>query len=144
MGVYTIVLAVRPAPRAQGPLPGHEFLMVRNRKRAGWELPGGRAEPGETAVACAEREFLEETGRVWIAPRLIQRRSGPLGEGHVFLCGATPVVRPPLEAEIMEATFFGALPPRGLLSFPDDPYPELFEAARKAMQGPPGPTRRNP
>jgi 8-oxo-dGTP diphosphatase len=26
---------------------GNEFLMVYNRKRNGWEMPGGKIEPGE-------------------------------------------------------------------------------------------------
>jgi ADP-ribose pyrophosphatase len=29
-----------------------------------WEIPGGRVEPGETVVAAAQRECLEETGLV--------------------------------------------------------------------------------
>ena len=39
-----------------------KFLMVHNQKRRGWEMPGGRIEPGETPEKAAEREFAEESG----------------------------------------------------------------------------------
>lgn len=40
------------------------YLLVRERKRRrkGWFLPGGRAEPGESLAEAALRETLEETG----------------------------------------------------------------------------------
>lgn len=132
MSVYTIVVALRPGPPG-AEVPGHEFLMVHNRKRGGWELPGGRAEPGESAFDCAAREFREETGRQWLGPSLVQRRSGPLGEGYVFVCRAGEPEGPLREAEITEARFFAALPPRGDLSFPDDPYAELFAGVRRSL-----------
>lgn len=42
---------------------GTEVLIVYNRRRGCWELPGGMIEPGEGARHAAEREFLEETGQ---------------------------------------------------------------------------------
>lgn len=41
---------------------GHRFLLVEERDRRGWYLPGGRVEPGETLVEAACRETLEEAG----------------------------------------------------------------------------------
>ena len=41
---------------------GGRFLMVFNEKRAGWEMPGGSIEDGETAADAVRREFLEEAG----------------------------------------------------------------------------------
>jgi phosphatase NudJ len=40
-----------------------QFLLVHERKHGQqWYLPAGRVEPGETLLAAAERETLEETG----------------------------------------------------------------------------------
>jgi len=38
-------------------------LLVFNRWREQWELPGGMIEPGETSREAAVREFVEETGQ---------------------------------------------------------------------------------
>ncbi|HEX9816982.1 MAG TPA: NUDIX hydrolase [Candidatus Thermoplasmatota archaeon] len=133
--IYTIILATRSC-RATAPdaLPGFEFLMVKNRKRGGlWELPGGRAEPGETAEACARREFLEETGRTLTQPQLLLRRKSELGDGHVFLGTTSSLPIGPLEFETEATDWFRTLPPREELSFPDDPYVETFLAARSAL-----------
>ena len=42
--------------------PGGPFF--RNKDLGAWSLPKGLLEPGEDALACAQREFLEETGIV--------------------------------------------------------------------------------
>jgi len=39
-----------------------KLMIVRNRKREGWEIPGGRLKQGENYDDAAIREFLEETG----------------------------------------------------------------------------------
>ena len=42
---------------------GRRFLLVREAKHgARWYLPAGRVEPGESLIAAAERETLEEAG----------------------------------------------------------------------------------
>jgi phosphatase NudJ len=42
---------------------GRRFLVVREQKHGqGWYLPAGRVEAGETFVAAAERETMEEAG----------------------------------------------------------------------------------
>ncbi|MFI9597737.1 NUDIX hydrolase [Nonomuraea sp. NPDC052265] len=53
-----------------GPMPlalvavwrGEELLLVFNRGRRCWELPGGMIDPGETPRMAAVRELREETG----------------------------------------------------------------------------------
>ena len=45
---------------------GGQFLVTRRLRgthlEGMWEFPGGKCEPGETHVACLEREILEELG----------------------------------------------------------------------------------
>lgn len=42
---------------------GHRFLLVHERKHGQlWYLPAGRVEPGESIVAAAHRETMEEAG----------------------------------------------------------------------------------
>jgi 8-oxo-dGTP diphosphatase len=41
---------------------GDRFLMVRNPKRGGWEMPGGKVEEGEDPEDASVREFREEAG----------------------------------------------------------------------------------
>ncbi|GGM06650.1 DNA mismatch repair protein MutT [Streptomyces fumigatiscleroticus] len=58
-------------PPGDAPLPaavvalwrGGRVLMVFNRYRQFWELPGGRIEEGETPRRAAMRELLEESGQ---------------------------------------------------------------------------------
>lgn len=38
-------------------------LLVHNRRKKVWELPGGLIDPGESPERCAARELLEETGQ---------------------------------------------------------------------------------
>ncbi|MFF5515341.1 NUDIX hydrolase [Streptomyces coeruleorubidus] len=58
-------------PPGDAPLPlalvalwnGDRVLMVFDRFRQGWELPGGLIEPGESPRRAAARELLEESGQ---------------------------------------------------------------------------------
>ena len=49
------------------------FLLVYNRYRACWEIPGGLIDPGETAREAAIRELFEETGQKALKERLLGR-----------------------------------------------------------------------
>lgn len=41
-----------------------QFIVVNNRKRGGWEIPGGNREPGDSILYTASRELFEETGSI--------------------------------------------------------------------------------
>jgi 8-oxo-dGTP pyrophosphatase MutT (NUDIX family) len=69
------LLAFLPAGRVSGvpadaPMPaalagvwcGRHLLLVFDRFRRQWELPGGRIDPGETPLQAAVRELQEESG----------------------------------------------------------------------------------
>lgn len=47
------------------------ILVVWSRRAAGWTLPGGKREPGETAEQAVVRELREETGVVCVASKLV-------------------------------------------------------------------------
>ncbi|SQD99954.1 MULTISPECIES: NUDIX domain-containing protein [unclassified Parafrankia] len=54
---------VAPLPLALVALwRGDDLLLVRDRRRECWELPGGTIEPGETPRQAAVRELREESG----------------------------------------------------------------------------------
>jgi len=49
---YVIILATYKA----------RYIIIKNKKRGGWEIPGGNRETGESILAAASRELFEETG----------------------------------------------------------------------------------
>ncbi|MEV6826963.1 NUDIX hydrolase [Amycolatopsis sp. NPDC051102] len=67
-----VLLAVRRVAESELPHPvpaavvvvvhAGAVLMMFDKRRAQWELPGGMREPGETARETAGRELAEETG----------------------------------------------------------------------------------
>ncbi|MGW0139670.1 NUDIX domain-containing protein [Streptomyces calvus] len=70
--LVSFVLAAEDMPPSDAPLPvalvalwhGSRVLMVFDRFRQAWELPGGRIDPDETPRQAAARELLEETNHV--------------------------------------------------------------------------------
>lgn len=140
MAAYTILFLLRPAPTRPGaPFPGHEFLMVQNVPRGRrWELPGGCCNPAESPAACAARECAEETGHFLEGAQLLMERDGPFGHGYIFSGRLGARAGEPDPQEISGMRYVDRLPPRDELSFPDDPYEELFHRVRNVTSGPPG------
>lgn len=56
-----------------------------------WNLPGGKREPGESAIANAVRELKEETGLIATQKFLVLAHSGPCGND--FCCDTYMVKR---------------------------------------------------
>jgi len=60
------------------------ILLVRRADDGSWCLPGGRVEIGESIVACAERECLEETGYRVRVTSLVGVYSDPGDQTHRY------------------------------------------------------------
>ena len=87
-------------PNTSNGLPGPAFavmiaragdgaLLVFNRYRKVWELPGGFIDVGESAQQCAERELLEEAGcvaRQSTCLGIVEVDDGRRHFGAVFQC----------------------------------------------------------
>jgi 8-oxo-dGTP diphosphatase len=103
------------------------FLMVRSRKRGGWEMPGGRLEPGEDPYIGALREFKEETG---LELECTEGSFERFQDGSVFFGRFSGDPRP-TDPEIIEIGIFDRIPED--LAFPFVEYDELIRKGRKAL-----------
>jgi 8-oxo-dGTP pyrophosphatase MutT (NUDIX family) len=105
---------------------GDRFVMVYNEARKGWEMPGGRIEPGETAERAAVREVREECGCDMEPFAHMDRRDGKVFCGD--LCCAAD-----LEGKgEMRWDLYSDLP--SPLAFGEDEYQEVLAWARRALQ----------
>lgn len=104
------------------------FLMVRHKRRGGWEMPGGRLEPGETPEYAVRREFLEETGHILLDIK--ECITEPKG-GKVFGGIVGKKVSEPRPDEISEVGMFDALP--ASLSFPKVEYEQMLSRIRPLL-----------
>ena len=99
-----------------------KFLMVHNKKRKGWEMPGGRIESGETVDEAARRECIEESG---YDVRIVSRRN--IGYCDVCACELGEKIA---DGE-MDSELFSELPEE--LSFDTDEYEDVVAWARSCL-----------
>jgi 8-oxo-dGTP diphosphatase len=98
------------------------FLMVYNPKRQGWEMPGGRMEPGESPEQAVVREFREETGQGFRPISIAPFRDGQVFAGDLLVEGG--------QGE-MEWRLFRWLPDE--LAFPEVEYLEQLRWAEACL-----------
>jgi 8-oxo-dGTP diphosphatase len=106
-----------------------KFVMVRSRKRGGWEMPGGRGLAGETPYENSRREFLEETGHELISG---EELCSPLEDGFVFFgrIGPGDFSRRSTR-EISDVSLFSDLPED--LAYPLEEYSSLIDLGRHLL-----------
>ena len=98
-----------------------KWVFSKNKKRGGWEIPGGHIEDGEDWKTAAQRELFEETGTL---KANIEPICAYFISSYALLCFAEieKIDKLP-NFEISEIGFFDNIPDN--LSFPDI-YPVLF------------------
>jgi len=124
MWTYTVAfLSGVPVDRAP-------FIMVRSRKRGGWEMPGGRLKSGEDPFEGAKREFLEETGRkLQCTP---DKRTG-WHDGYVYFGRfRDEVISEPITGEVLEVKIMSEVPDD--LAFPREEYDTLIAMGKKILK----------
>lgn len=85
-----------------------QWLFVRHKQRATWEVPGGHHEPGESIAQAAARELVEETGALEftlqpVCDYSVQYDGQPPSYGRIFFAQVESMgALPPLEiAEVI-------------------------------------------
>lgn len=86
-----------------------KYLFSYNRKRNGWEIPGGHIEKGETWMEAVEREMYEETGatKIRVEPICVYKITD---FGLLCYCEIEQLEKLPLEYEMSEIMLSDKLP----------------------------------
>ena len=93
-----------------------KYLFSYNKKRNGWEIPGGHIEKGETWMEAVKREMYEETGatKIRVEPICVYKITD---FGLLCYCEIEQLEKLPLEYEMSEIMLSDKLPNN--MTFPD-------------------------
>ena len=93
-----------------------KYLFSYNRKRNGWEIPGGHIEKGETWMEAVKREMYEETGatKIRVEPICVYKITD---FGLLCYCEIEQLEKLPIEYEMSEIMLSDKLPNN--MTFPD-------------------------
>ena len=107
----------------------NKFLFSYNKKRKGWEIPGGHIEEGETWEEAAKREMYEETGatKIKLIPVSVYKIST---FGLLCFCEILEMEDLPEEYEMSEIMLSDELPDN--LTFPDT-FKLYFKVVREKL-----------
>ena len=107
-----------------------KFLFSYNKKRDGWEIPGGHIEDGESWLDAAKREMYEETGatKIKVTPICVYKIST---FGILCYCEILELSDLPKEYEMSDIILSDDLPDK--LTFPDA-FSAYFNKVRETMK----------